>query len=180
MVHDGILVSYHFFRKNYHINISVSLKLKFDTNRPTIGMGNSLHCASDTTEVCPVKRDVSQHRPQAESPTSSCPVQGSKNVQARGIVYNVYAQPIDPTNNMPVNANQQPAPGQREVFCIRRWPWDTFENQQYALGICRLPALSSKGSFNHSQRRYRVDLAIPKSASLSRITCPSVIDAVVI
>lgn len=41
---------------------------------------------------------------------------------ARGTVYNVYAQPIDPTNNMPATANQQPAPGQEAPLSTHRVP----------------------------------------------------------
>jgi len=35
-------------------------------------------------------------------------------------VYNVYAQPIDPTNMMPAVANQKPAPGQRVALPTER------------------------------------------------------------
>ena len=35
-------------------------------------------------------------------------------------MYNVYAQPIDPTNNMPATANQQLAPGQVEPLSTHR------------------------------------------------------------
>lgn len=52
---------------------------------------------------------------------ASCPVDHGKSGaarggggRARGTVYNVYAQPIDPTNQMPVTANQLPAPGQQK------------------------------------------------------------------
>jgi cytochrome c heme-lyase len=35
-------------------------------------------------------------------------------------VYNVYAQPIDPTNQMPANPNQKPAPGQAAPLSTER------------------------------------------------------------
>lgn len=35
-------------------------------------------------------------------------------------MYNVYAQPIDPTNQMPSNPNQQPAPGQQVPLSTER------------------------------------------------------------
>lgn len=35
-------------------------------------------------------------------------------------MYNVYAQPIDPTNQMPANPNQQPAPGQAAPLSTAR------------------------------------------------------------
>ena len=63
---------------------------------------------------------------------SQCPVnhgadsaaasRGGKPASARGTVYNVYAQPIDPTNNMPATANQQPAPGQEVPLSTHRVP----------------------------------------------------------
>ncbi len=37
-------------------------------------------------------------------------------------MYNVYAQPIDPTNQMPANPNQQPAPGQAVPLSTDRVP----------------------------------------------------------
>jgi hypothetical protein len=60
------------------------------------------------------------------SPTAGlpaeCPVNhgGASSSRARGTVYNVYAQPIDPKNNMPATANQQPAPGQEAPLSTHR------------------------------------------------------------
>lgn len=55
---------------------------------------------------------------------SACPVVGEPAKEGgrkdRGPVYNVYAQVIDPTNNMPATANQQPAPGQRAALSTTR------------------------------------------------------------
>jgi cytochrome c heme-lyase len=60
--------------------------------------------------------------PPAEPTSSECPSstplpspaakeQGDKYVHP--VQYNVYSEPIDPKNNMPATANQEPAPGQR-------------------------------------------------------------------
>lgn len=46
------------------------------------------------------------------SPGGLCPVQHRE--------YNVYAQPIDPSNQMPKNANQLPAPGQTTALSTDR------------------------------------------------------------
>lgn len=71
--------------------------------------------ASSASTGCPVKsRNKS---PISESPlpppsdSSGCPVKSKAGSEGL-TVYNVYAQPIDPTNQMPANANNKPAPGQ--------------------------------------------------------------------
>ena len=38
----------------------------------------------------------------------------------KGVIYNVYAQPIDPTNQMPSNPHQLPAPGQEVPLSTER------------------------------------------------------------
>lgn len=45
-----------------------------------------------------------------------CPVKHNKNLTE----YNVYSQPIDPTNNMPSTANQLPAPSQSKPLSTER------------------------------------------------------------
>lgn len=86
-------------------------------------------------ETCPV-----DHKSMSGPPASSlrpaglpseCPVNhgaagaaisssGGAGGRSRGTIYNVYAQPIDPTNNMPATANQQKAPGQAEDLSTHR------------------------------------------------------------
>lgn len=51
------------------------------------------------------------------APAAQAPASGSK---ARGTVYNVYAQPIDPKNQMPATANQQPSAGQTKPLSTER------------------------------------------------------------
>lgn len=58
---------------------------------------------------CPVRHT------KAAQDSEECPVKNASGMLARyrnKDVYNVYSQKIDPTNNMPANPNQQPAPGQ--------------------------------------------------------------------
>ena len=55
--------------------------------------------------------------PQEESSGGGCPVKGGGN---KTQAYNVYSQPIDPTNQMPAVANQLPAPGQTENLSTER------------------------------------------------------------
>ena len=51
--------------------------------------------------------------PKSEATASSgCPVKHQE--------YNVYSQPVDPTNNMPKVANQLPAPGQTKPISTER------------------------------------------------------------
>ena len=51
-----------------------------------------------------------------ERTESACPVKGG----SKGTEYNVYSQPIDPTNNMPQVANQMPAPNQSQSLSTHR------------------------------------------------------------
>lgn len=55
--------------------------------------------------------------PQQEPPGGGCPVKAGGN---KSQAYNVYSQPIDPTNQMPAVANQLPAPGQTEKLSTER------------------------------------------------------------
>lgn len=57
--------------------------------------------------------------------SSSCPVRSRGNQEcpvqkSHPVAYNVYSQPIDPTNQMPAVANQLPAPMQREKLSTER------------------------------------------------------------
>mmetsp|Transcript_15956 Transcript_15956/g.34686 ORF Transcript_15956/g.34686 Transcript_15956/m.34686 type:complete len:523 (+) Transcript_15956:168-1736(+) len=57
-------------------------------------------------------------QPQRESPAGGgCPVKQGGTQQQQ---YNVYSQPIDPTNQMPAVANQLPSPGQTESLSTER------------------------------------------------------------
>lgn len=80
---------------------------------------------------CPVKHDTQQqpppraisskcpvqHSPSQES-SSGCPVKHSNKQQQQQ--YNVYSQPIDPTNQMPAVANQLPSPQQTQPLSTER------------------------------------------------------------
>lgn len=59
------------------------------------------------------------------SPGTACPViqnesKSSSSTTTTQQEYNVYAQPIDPKNNMPQEANQLPAPGQSKSLSTDR------------------------------------------------------------
>lgn len=60
---------------------------------------------------CPVKA-----KSESNQSGGGCPVKAS----GSKTVYNVYSQPIDPTNNMPSVANQLPAPMQNEELSTER------------------------------------------------------------
>ncbi|CAM9741383.1 unnamed protein product, partial [Ectocarpus fasciculatus] len=73
--------------------------------------------------------------PSGDAPSSSCPVKGENRSKVAKYLhphkYNVYSQRIDtkdtkggldPTNNMPANPNQQPAPGQEKPLSTARVP----------------------------------------------------------
>ena len=73
---------------------------------------------------CPVDHGSppSPALPVAAPASGACPIDHSKGgppagaggaVRARGTAYNVYAQPLDPSNQMPAVAAQAPSPGQR-------------------------------------------------------------------
>ena len=63
--------------------------------------------------ACPVKNGEQQPQQQRaqEKQESGCPMH-SKGGYKNPKVYNVYSQEIDPTNQMPVNPNNLPAPDQ--------------------------------------------------------------------
>jgi cytochrome c heme-lyase len=63
---------------------------------------------------CPVKHDAVA----APAEQGGCPVMHKEG--KKGQQYNVYAQPIDPTNQMPYNPNQFPAPGQDKPLSTER------------------------------------------------------------
>lgn len=73
---------------------------------------------AQTATGCPVKKG-NQLSHSTQQPADGCPVihgqSGSNAVQ-----YNVYAQPIDPQNQMPLNPNQLPAPGQSAPLSTER------------------------------------------------------------
>jgi cytochrome c heme-lyase len=54
---------------------------------------------------------MNQQKSNSEAPTE-CPIKNDENKYKNPNQYNVYSQKIDPTNQMPTQANQQPAPGQ--------------------------------------------------------------------
>jgi Cytochrome c/c1 heme lyase len=60
---------------------------------------------SDSVGSCPVR----------SSSRDGCPVKHEKLPE-----YNVYSQPIDPSNQMPYNPNQLPAPGQSKALSTER------------------------------------------------------------
>jgi len=72
--------------------------------------------AASSSGGCPIKgKSASSAITPAASAAAApgCPVKGKSESKAMtGTVYNVYSQPIDPTNQMPANANNKPAPGQ--------------------------------------------------------------------
>ena len=89
--------------------------------------------AAGLPSQCPVNHGKSREPPPpppAAGLPSQCPVNhgsgtgaaasASQPRAARGTIYNVYAQPIDPTNQMPSTANQQPAPGQTKPLSVTR------------------------------------------------------------
>ena len=61
---------------------------------------------------CPVKH--------SSTPTSSGGGASNTNSGRVGQMYNVYSQPIDPTNNMPANPNQLPHPDQTQPLSTER------------------------------------------------------------
>ena len=68
----------------------------------------------DSEGGCPIKK------PQQDVPSSGgCPVKHSSSDKPE---YNVYAQPLDPSNHMPTNPNQLPAPHQAKELSTDRVP----------------------------------------------------------
>ena len=75
---------------------------------------------------CPVKHDK-QGAKHAERTAGSgtgnangCPVKHGDGAKHGGVAYNVYSQPIDPSNNMPMNPNQLPNPNQKRALPTAR------------------------------------------------------------
>jgi Cytochrome c/c1 heme lyase len=69
------------------------------------------------------KDDLTQSSDGSLRPKDGCPVKHDRPPQTGGCPvkeYNVYSQPIDPTNQMPAVANQLPAPGQKEELSTNR------------------------------------------------------------
>lgn len=62
-----------------------------------------------------VKTDEENNSPSSDK---SCPVKSTTNQSQ--IEYNVYSQPINPTNNMPTVANQLPSPMQKQILSSER------------------------------------------------------------
>jgi len=91
------------FRKDFPHGPKGSLPIAEDVARERVGPG--------------VSADVSNQPPQT-SGTGGCPVKH----QVKHPEYNVYSQPIDPTNNMPKVANQIPAPMQTKPLSTDRVP----------------------------------------------------------
>ena len=76
--------------------------------------------SDDAAAPAPAAAAASASASTSPPPPSQCPVNHGKGGAGRGIVYNVYAQPIDPKNMMPATANQQPAPGQAKPLSVSR------------------------------------------------------------
>ena len=68
---------------------------------------------SSSSSACPVKHNSTNEN---SNNTSACPVKHSPNQTQ----YNVYSQPLDPKNNMPVVANQLPSAQQKEELSTER------------------------------------------------------------
>jgi len=65
--------------------------------------------------IVPVKQDKEK---ESSSSGDSCPVK-TASISSQ-VEYNVYSQPIDPTNNMPTVANQLPSPMQKKILSSER------------------------------------------------------------
>ena len=78
-----------------------------EKNLSTNSSSSSTTTSSSSSGGCPVKHS-STAQPK-EMPSSKCPVKHSGKKQK----YNVYSEPIDPTNQMPVNPNQFPHQAQK-------------------------------------------------------------------
>ena len=68
---------------------------------------------SSSSAGCPIKHE------NTSTGSSGCPIKSTGNSTPQ---YNVYGQPIDPSNNMPKYANQMPAPGQTKALSTDRVP----------------------------------------------------------
>lgn len=77
----------------------------------------SIQVKQESGGGCPVKHSGNSNNNTsiAQESSSGCPVKHQQQQE-----YNVYSQPIDPTNQMPKVANQLPAPGQTEELSTNR------------------------------------------------------------
>jgi hypothetical protein len=98
------------FRKSSSQSTTIPQEEEVSSSAPS---STTAAAAAANTSGCPVKHTS---RPDANQPSSSsggCPV--STRNSSKAVAYNVYSQPIDPTNQMPAVANQLPAPMQRKT-----------------------------------------------------------------
>lgn len=73
-----------------------------------------------SSSACPVKHSTPAETPAPET-ESACPVKGETRQKYKNPnVYNVYSQKIDPTNQMPAVANQQPSANQSVPLPVDR------------------------------------------------------------
>lgn len=79
------------------------------------GPGGSKPISDDEAKAKITRRASIMDPNLAVSGAGGCPVQ-----QQHYVEYNVYSQPIDPSNNMPQNPNQLPAPGQARQLSTER------------------------------------------------------------
>jgi hypothetical protein len=106
---------------------------KANASTTTTAAPHPLMGSTASSSACPVKHGKTENPAPSVASTSTdlpieCPVKHSSatsttpNVKKyqNPNVYNVYNQVIDPKNQMPANANQQPAPDQREVLSTQR------------------------------------------------------------
>lgn len=70
------------------------------------------HGPSGSRPISPEQAATQEIQKSEASTSSGCPVKHQE--------YNVYSQPLDPTNNMPKVANQLPAPGQTKPISTER------------------------------------------------------------
>lgn len=82
-----------------------------DEKQTPLAKGNS-----SGRDGCPVKHNATTHKP-SRGTSSGCPVKHQEQPQQQ---YNVYSQPIDPTNQMPAIANQLPSPQQTQELSTER------------------------------------------------------------
>lgn len=99
---------------------------------PVSGKNSNDNATENSTSACPVmrrKKPAEKKKGDIETlnntnNNSACPVMtkdsGNSTKQQQQQQYNVYSQPIDPTNNMPAIANQLPAAIQKESLSTKR------------------------------------------------------------
>jgi cytochrome c heme-lyase len=89
--------------------------IKMGSSQSKVAPPANTSVSTDSEGGCPVRS-----KKPTEEPESACPVRSSSSSQGSDAknhyknqnVYNVYNQKLDPTNNMPSNANQVPSDGQ--------------------------------------------------------------------